>query len=158
MRPNTPYSSALGDQDPLAAMRTSAARVRTLIAPWSVADYERAYAPGKWTARQVLIHLAQTELALGSRARLALTTPDYTAQPFDQDQWIGHDAGLSGPQAADTLLALMAMNLAFFNALSVEERAVRFSHPEYGELTLDWLIHQMAGHHIHHLGQLETIR
>ena len=31
--------------------------------------FDRPYAPGKWTARQVLIHLAQTELALGTRTR-----------------------------------------------------------------------------------------
>ena len=49
------------------------------------------------------------------------------------------------------------MNLAFFEGLSPAQRATPFSHPEYGELTVDWIIHQMAGHHINHLQQLERI-
>jgi len=49
------------------------------------------------------------------------------------------------------------MNLAFFEGLSEAQRATTLSHPEYGELTVDWIIHQMAGHHINHLLQLERI-
>jgi hypothetical protein len=41
--------------------------------------------------------------------------------------------------------------------LSAADRATPFSHPEYGALTIDWIIHQMAGHGIHHLKQLESI-
>jgi hypothetical protein len=41
--------------------------------------------------------------------------------------------------------------------LSTEDRATPLSHPEYGRLTVDWMIHQMAGHQVHHLRQLERI-
>ena len=80
MAPTTNYSKDLGDREPLAAMRDSVARLTALTGGWSAADFERRYAPGKWTARQVMTHLAQTELALGVRARMALATPAYTAQ------------------------------------------------------------------------------
>ena len=49
------------------------------------------------------------------------------------------------------------MNIALFASLSDADRAVSLSHPEYGSLTVDWIIHQMAGHQIHHLKQLEAI-
>ena len=49
-------------------------------------DFERSYAPGKWSARQILTHLAQSEIALSYRVRMALTTPGYAAQAFDQDR------------------------------------------------------------------------
>jgi hypothetical protein len=29
------------------------------------------------------------------------------------------------------------------------------SHPEYGTITVDWIVHLLAGHQIHHLQQLE---
>jgi hypothetical protein len=64
---------------------------------------------------------------------------------------------LSGHAALDAFLGLAAMNIALFAALSDEDRAVSLSHPEYGSLTVDWIIHQMAGHQIHHLKQLEVI-
>ena len=49
------------------------------------------------------------------------------------------------------------MNRALFEALSPSDRATTLSHPEYGSLTVDWIVHQMAGHQIHHLKQLEQI-
>ena len=78
-------------------------------------------------------------------------------QPFDQDQWIARESNLSGREAAGALVAINAMNRALFAGLSPVDRATPFSHPEYGALTVDWLIHQMAGHLIHHLKQLESI-
>jgi hypothetical protein len=170
MPPQTPYTKDLGDREPVAAMRATADRYRQLVAGWTPAQFERTYAPGKWTARQILIHLAQTELALGNRARMALATPNYTAQAFNQDDWMaiesgrsgrsggsGGSSGLSGAEALDAFLALVSMNRALFDGLSAAERATTLTHPEYGALTVDWLLHQLAGHQIHHLGQLEQI-
>jgi hypothetical protein len=155
--PVTPYTPDLGDRDPLAAIRETVDRVRTLTSGWTADQFERSYAPGKWSARQILTHLAQIELASGTRARMALSTPAYVAQPFDQDTWIERDARLSGPQALDAFVALARMNGLMFEGLSAADRATPLSHPEYGPLTVDWIIHQAAGHQIHHLRQLERI-
>jgi hypothetical protein len=157
MAPTTPYTSDLGGREPLAAMRDTVDRIRTLASQWSPAQFERSYAPRKWTARQILIHLAQTELALGNRARMALSTPGYVAQAFDQDLWIGRDAALGGHEALEALAAMSTMNRVMFGSLTDADRAMPLSHPEYGALTVDWIVHQMAGHLIHHLRQLETI-
>jgi hypothetical protein len=170
MTPQTPYSADLGSREPLSVLRETVARIQTLAAGWAPAQFERTYAPGKWTARQILTHLAQTELALGNRARMALATPGYTAQSFDQDRWMEQESGGSdasrasrattgpvAPVALDALVALSAMNRALFESLTPAERATPFTHPEYGALTIDWLIHQMAGHMLHHLKQLDAI-
>ena len=157
MAVQTPYAADLAGREPIAALREAVDRIGALTRDWTPARFEESYAPGKWSARQILIHLAQTEIALGCRARMALATPGYTAQPFDQDQWIALESGSSGRAAAEVLTALNALNRALFASLSAADRARPFSHPEYGVLTLDWLIHQMAGHLLHHLKQLETI-
>ena len=157
MPPETPYTKALGDREPVAAMRATADRYRQIAAGWTAAQFDRTYAPGKWTARQILIHLAQTELALGTRARMALTTPNYAAQSFNQDEWMAKEQKLAGQDALDAFLALVTMNRAFFEGLSSADRATALSHPEYGGLTVDWILHQLAGHQIHHLAQIEQI-
>jgi hypothetical protein len=41
--------------------------------------------------------------------------------------------------------------------LTPEQRQRVFKHPEYGELTVEWVMAQLAGHDIHHLRQLERI-
>jgi len=157
MPPQTPYAPDLGDREPIASMRESTSRITALVGAWSPHDFERSYAPGKWQARQILTHLAQTELAFGNRVRMALATPGYVAQSFDQDAWMARESGLSGRAALDALVATDAMNCALFDSLSAADRAIAFSHPEYGALTVDWVIHQTAGHLIHHLKQLEVI-
>ena len=170
MAPTTPYTADLEGREPIGAMRDSAARIRTVAGGWRPDQFERTYAPGKWTARQILTHLAQSEIALGYRARMALTTTGYAAQPFDQDRWMaieaggsggsvrsGESGGLSGAEALDAFLGMTAMNIALFASISEADRAVSLSHPEFGLLTVDWIVHQMAGHQIHHLEQLETI-
>src|SRR5215208_6762297 len=123
MAPQTPYTKDLGDHEPVSAMREAVSRIGTLVSAWTPAQFERTYAPGKWTARQILTHLAQTELALGNRARMALATPDYAAQSFDQDRWIQRESALGGREAADALVAGNAMNRALFASLSPADRA-----------------------------------
>ena len=157
MPPQTPYTTDLGSREPIAALRDTTSRIGEIARQWSPADFERSYAPGKWSARQILVHLAQTELALGTRARHVLTTPNYAAQSFDQDKWMARESGLDGPAALNAFLALAAMNLALFASLSPADRETTLRHPEYGALTVDWIVHQMAGHQIHHLKQLEEI-
>lgn len=157
MPPVTPYTPDLAGRDPVAAMEDTRVAVERLTRLWTPADFERPYATGKWSARRVLIHLAQTELALGTRARMALSTPSYAAQNFDQDAWMVLDEGLPGRAAGDAFLAVGRMNTELFRSLSAEARQTALSHPEYGTLTVDWILHQMAGHQIHHLRQLEQI-
>ena len=157
MAPTTPYTGDLANREPISAMRDTAARIRAVVGEWRPDQFERSYAPGKWTARQILTHLAQSEVALGYRARMALTTPGYTAQSFDQDIWMARESATSGHDALDAFLGMAAMNIALFASLSETDRASALSHPEYGSLTVDWIIHQMAGHQIHHLEQLEQI-
>ena len=157
MAPTTPYTADLEGRDPLIALRETPEKFRAVCASWTPAQFERSYAPGKWSARKVLIHLAQTELALGMRARMALTTPNYAAQAFDQDQLMAREDQVSGSEALYRFVAIARINRTFFTSLSSADRAVTLSHPEYGSLTVDWIIHQMAGHQIHHLRQLEGI-
>ncbi len=52
------------------------------------------------------------------------------------------------------------MNASFFESLSPAHPVAPLTHPEviHGSLTVDWIIHQMAGHQIHHLKQLESLK
>ena len=156
-RPVTWYSDDLGDRDPVAAMQDTCDRIRAVMGGWPPARFERSYAPGKWTGRQILAHLAQTEIALGYRIRMTLASPDYAAQNFNQNDWLARESALDASDALDALLALNRMNRALCASLSDADRALRLTHPEYGALTVDWIIHQLAGHQIHHLRQLEQL-
>jgi hypothetical protein len=153
-----PYAEDLGSRAPLEALADTADRIRRLVEPWSAETFEKSYAPGKWSARQILVHLAQTELALSTRARFALTQPGYGAQAFSQDDWMPVDAGSSARTALGAYTALRGLNLEMWKRLTPEQLERAFTHPEYGDLTVGWIMSQMAGHDIHHFKQLQAIR
>jgi hypothetical protein len=152
-----PYAEDLGNRDPLDALRDTAERIQQLMTSWSDDGFERSYAPGKWSARQILLHLVQTELALSTRARYALAQSGYTAQPFSQDDWMPIDGGTDARTALAAYISLRGLNLAMWKRVTREQLDRVFSHPEYGDLTVGWILAQMAGHDIHHLKQLQAI-
>ena len=67
------------------------------------------------------------------------------------------DSQCDARTALDAYTALRRFNLAMFRALTAEQRTRAFTHPEYGTLTVDWIVHQVAGHDIHHLKQIEQV-
>jgi len=158
MPTKNPYADDLGSTDPLKALADTPKKIQRLTGTWTKRQWERTYAPGKWSARRVLVHLAQAELALTTRVRYAASQDGYTAQPFDQDAWLSLDDHADGPTALDAYLALRRLNLALFKGLTPAQRKRTFTHPEYGALTPDWVASQLAGHDIHHLKQLQLIR
>jgi hypothetical protein len=152
-----PYAEDLGNRPPLEALGETSERIRKLVEGWTDDRFERSYAPGKWSARRILIHLAQTELALTTRARFALSQHPYTSHAFDQDSWMPIDEQADARTALDAYTSLRRFNLAMWRGLSREQLDRTFQHPEYGELTVGWIQAQMAGHDIHHLKQLDRI-
>lgn len=152
-----PYHVDLGGRDPIVAMRATPERIQVIVARMTPEQLRRSYAPGKWTAAQLLVHLAQAELALTVRARMALTQPGYVAQPFDQDRWMEKEERSDGATALAAYLAMRQLNLQLFANLSATERAATFQHPEYGELTVQWLLEMIAGHELHHVPHFEAI-
>ena len=152
-----PYASDLGDRDPITALGETPQEIRKLVEGWAEAQFERSYAPGKWSARKILVHLAQTELALGTRVRFALTQPGYAAQSFSQDDWMPLDDKTDARTALDAYTALRRLSMPMWRSLTDVQRNRTFTHPEYGELTVHWVAAQMAGHDIHHLRHFEQI-
>jgi hypothetical protein len=112
-----PYATALGARDPLKALAETPRKIKSLTARWSGRTWNKSYAPGKWSARQILVHLAQTELALTTRVRYGASQSGYVAQSFDQDAWLSLDHA-DGPTALDTYMALRRFNLAMFKGLT----------------------------------------
>ncbi|RIH82066.1 putative metal-dependent hydrolase YfiT [Calidithermus terrae] len=145
----------LGKDDPLASLAAMPRRLEELLPQ---IEPEKPYAPGKWSAREILCHLADTEMALGFRFRQILAQDNPTVQPFDQDAWAARYGGLPMELAYDAFRALRAWNLALLRGLSEGDLARSYYHPEREEWeSLHLLVRFLAGHDLNHLGQLEVI-
>lgn len=147
----------LGERNPVESLQQSRTRIQEVAAQLGPAGLTRSYGPGKWTAAQILAHLADTEMVTGYRLRQALTVDAYTIQPFDQDLWAAKYAQADGAQAAATFLALRQWNLALIGGLTPAELARPAHHPERGPEGVGQIVKMLAGHDLNHLAQLEQV-
>jgi uncharacterized damage-inducible protein DinB len=155
---DNPYGKYVEGEDVVASLDTTARRIADVVGRWPAAAFERSYAEGKWTGRQLLIHLAQAEMVFANRLRFALAQDDYVVQPFDQDPWMTAEEAGDGASALAAYLALRKMNLDLCRRLTPLQRLRTFRHPERGEIDVNWVMTMFAGHERHHLPQLEAIK
>jgi len=149
----------LGDRSVIDTLEATGARVEALAARLGPAGMQRSYGPGKWTAYQILAHLADAELGVGFRLRQALAEDDHKAQAFDQDRWASRygDLKADGAAAARAFCALRPWNVALIRTLTPKDLARPFFHPERGVESVDLIVKMLAGHDLNHLAQLEQI-
>ena len=152
-----PYAERLGDRDPLAVLAETEKSVPALAQGLGPKGLERSYAPGKWSAAQILSHLADCELAFGFRVRQIMADPKLPIQAFDENQWARYYGRIDGFKAAQAFEALRAWNLSLFRLLSREDLEKATTHPQRGPESAETVIRIMAGHTLHHLAQLEKI-
>lgn len=154
----SPYARYVTGRDPVAVMAETIVKTRAVVAPFTAERFERSYADGKWSARELLIHLAQGEMVFGLRLRWALSDPAYVIQPFDQDAWLALDrGGLDGQGALALFSFARAFNLGLVRKMTADDRARTLRHPELGDITIEDVLVTIAGHELHHLAHFETI-
>ncbi len=120
----------------------------------------RAYeapAPGKWSAGEIIAHLADCELVFGFRLRQTLAEDDPTIQPFDQDKWAKTYPGVEPAEAFAAFSAFRKWNLILLEAPFPAAADRPVTHPERGAMTFQTIVETMAGHDLNHLGQLRRI-
>ena len=152
-----PYAEFLGDQKPMKVLRSTQQRIVKLARGLGKDGLQLTYGPGKWTAAQVLSHLADCEIAFGFRIRQALAEDNHQIQPFNETAWSARYDRMKGMQAAKTFAALRAWNVALFRLLKKKDLERTAAHPERGPESVDTLIRILAGHTLNHLAQLEII-
>ena len=79
-----PYAEARGGAEPLDVLQASAKRLATMIWPLTAEHLARRSAPGKWTVRAIVCHLADMEIVFGFRLRQTLSEPHHVIQVCDQ--------------------------------------------------------------------------
>ncbi len=150
----------LGDQDPVRVLGDTPGAVARLLETVPAAMAVRAEAPGKWSIRDVVQHLADSELVGGFRLRMVLAHDRPRLTGYDQDLWADRleygavDIG----EALEQFTALRRANARIWARLTPADLKRIGIHGERGEESLDRMRRLYAGHDILHLRQLERIR
>ena len=152
----TPYSQYVGDQNPVDLLNDTLEEYRDAAALLSGASWNQPWAPHKWSLREIMVHVAQWEMILGYRLAGGVSTPGFAIQAMDQDKLMERTSGIDGPTAFAAFEGARRMNLGLIQALSTADRAATIMHPEYGAITANDIIIQIAGHAMHHLKQIRS--
>ena len=114
-------------------------------------------APGSWTLREVVVHVAEAELHGYLRARFAMAQEGVTVLPFEQDAWVSSFAGADQPldEVLDLFRLLREMLARQLRALPEPAWSRSVHHPQMeGPLTLEALLARYENHLKVHLAQI----
>ncbi|HWG21625.1 MAG TPA: DinB family protein [Terracidiphilus sp.] len=152
-----PYEKFLDGRPVMEILAATAPAISSLLESLGPGRAYEAPAPGKWSAGEIVAHLADCELVFGFRLRQTLAEDDPAIQPFDQEKWAKSYRGIEPMEAFAAFSALRKWNLILLEAAlpSAADRPV--THPERGTMTFQTIVETMAGHDLNHLAQLQRI-
>jgi hypothetical protein len=154
------YAAALGDDDPLTVMAETPDRIRKLLRGLSEKQLRTKPAPGKWCIQEIIAHLADGEVILGSRYRFIAAHDRPPLMGYNQDAFVERLGPLNATAAdlADDFAMARAVNLGLLDRLPEEAWDRVGLHAERGEESIRYIVATYAGHDRIHVGQIETIR
>jgi hypothetical protein len=147
---------ALGDDDPVAVLGESLTEVSRLVAEATPRQLEQSPAPGEWSPREVLNHLADSDLVHATRMRMIITQDRPTIVGYDQEAWTARFGGLDA-DASETMerwRALRRANLRMYGSLRADEWQRVGLHSERGPESVRLNVQLLAGHDRVHLDQI----
>jgi hypothetical protein len=117
-------------------------------------------APGKWSIRQVVAHLADAELVGAHRFRQVIAEDSPTIIAFNQDAWTANlDYSRRKPkQSLETFRRLRAENHELLKGLPESAFDRTGNHTQNGPMTLRQMLEGYAGHAESHARQMQEIR
>ena len=117
-------------------------------------------APGKWSIRQIVAHLADSELVGAHRMRQVIAEDNPTLIAYDQDAWTRNLDYLrrKPKQSLETFRRIRAENHELLKALPESAFERTGNHSENGSMTLRRLLEVYALHAESHARQMAQIR
>lgn len=138
-------------------------RLNHVLKDLSILDLDATPRPGKWSIRQITIHLTDAEIVGSTRIRKVFAESGSQLPVYEQDCWADefqYQLYDSKEFYGSVMLfdSLRLCNTKIFQK-AVESDWQKFGlHPEMGQLTLRQLLELYADHSERHVGQILDIR
>lgn len=151
------YISRVPTGDIAVLLRDQIGDTRALLSTVKPGDADKGYAPGKWTVKEVVGHLADTERIMAYRA-LRIARGDKTDLPgFDENEYVPNasfgDRDLAS--LVEEYASVRNATLTLFRGLP-HEAWPRRGTASGNEISVRALASIIAGHELHHRELLET--
>jgi len=115
---------------------------------------------GKWSIRQIVAHLADSEMVCAHRIRQIVAEENPTLIAFDQDAWTRNlDYHRRKPkQSLESFRRMRAENYELLKELPETAYARTGNHSERGPITLRFQLELLAEHAESHARQMQAVR
>jgi hypothetical protein len=150
------YLTLVQSNDILAALEDQRRQTLLLLSGRSEADGDLRYAPEKWSVKEVLGHINDTERIMGYRA-LRISRGDATPiEGFEQDDYVRNGPFVQRPLSdlIEDFIAVRRATVSLFRNLD-EAAWTRRGIANKNEVTVRALAYIIAGHELHHRRMLE---
>ncbi len=130
-------------------------RLREVVDSLGDEDLNKTYRDGSWTVRQLVHHVADSQLALYERLKMALTEYQPTVSEFDQDKWAYlPDNRLPVESSIRVLEGLNERIVALGNYVTGAQLDRVFIHETDGEIRVAETLAKLSWHEEHHLAHI----
>lgn len=150
------YISLVQGENIIDALEEQRRQTMLLLSGRSEADGDSRYAPGKWSAKEVLGHVNDTERIFAYRA-LRISRGDRTPiEGFEQDDYVrnGPFARCQLENLIEDFIGVRRATLALFRNLDAEAW-MRRGIANNKEVSVRAIAYTIAGHELHHRRILE---
>jgi hypothetical protein len=149
--------SYIEDKEPLAIQAATAEKLNQVIKGVAASELRRRPAPEKWSANEIVAHLADAEIVIGYRLRLVLGSPGAVIVAYDGDTWAvsGHYDERDTQKSVELFRVVREVNLLLLKSLKPEQWKQYGMHSERGQESIEHMVRMHAGHDINHLQQIE---
>jgi hypothetical protein len=150
----------LGKRDPYAVLEATPDALSHAMSDLSDEQMARPEREGKWSVRQVLRHLADSELVWSYRLRVVWAEDRPQLMGYDQDAWAERlrYADSDPVKSLSEFNLLRRGNLRLLASASNADLNRVGVHAERGEESIGHMVDLYAGHDLLHLRQIERIR
>lgn len=135
---------------------TYTTRLRETVDTLNEEELSRTYRDGAWTVRQLVHHIADSQLNMFQRLKLALTDDNPVVPPFDQDKWaIQPDTQLPVESSIKMLEGLNERIVSLGNHLTLEQLSRIFTLQDSDTITVATKVTKLSWHEEHHLAHIK---
>jgi hypothetical protein len=147
------YVRLVQSDDIVRTLRVQGEQTQALLRGVSPEDSLRRYADGKWSLRELVGHVADTERVFAYRALRFARGDQAPLAGFEQEPWVAaqHSDRRAWPELLADLDAVRRATVSLFGSFDADawQRCGIASNNEVSVRALAWII---AGHELHHVG------
>lgn len=140
----------------LGEIETYAARLRETVESLDDEQLNKKYRDGSWNVRQFVHHIADSQLNMYQRLKIALTDNQPEAPNFEQDEWaILPDNDLPVDSSLKMLEGINERIVALGKHLTEDDLKRIFIHSINGPITVGAKMAKLCWHEEHHLAHIK---